>query len=78
MIDAIVIGDGQSGLAATHHLSRRGLTVTLIEAAAEPVGCWPHYWTASPCSHPPNTAHYQAFRSPATPTTTLTAAAGCW
>ncbi|WP_063024909.1 flavin-containing monooxygenase [Nocardia niwae] len=44
MSDAIVIGAGQSGLAATHHLRRRGLTVTLIEAGPEPVGSWPRYY----------------------------------
>lgn len=42
--DAIVIGGGQSGLAATHHLRQRGLSVALIEAGAEPVGSWPHYY----------------------------------
>ncbi|MEV0297608.1 FAD-dependent oxidoreductase [Nocardia sp. NPDC050710] len=42
--DALVIGGGQSGLAATHHLRRRGLSVALIEAGAEPVGSWPHYY----------------------------------
>ncbi|MGY1982172.1 flavin-containing monooxygenase [Nocardia gipuzkoensis] len=44
MSDAIVIGAGQSGLAATYHLRRRGLTVTLIEAGIEPVGSWPRYY----------------------------------
>ncbi|WP_433685370.1 flavin-containing monooxygenase [Nocardia sp. CA-119907] len=42
--DAIVIGGGQSGLAATHHLRQRGLTVAVVEAGAEPVGSWPQYY----------------------------------
>ncbi|WP_431958562.1 flavin-containing monooxygenase [Nocardia lijiangensis] len=42
--DALVIGGGQSGLAATHHLRKRGLTVALLEAGPEPVGSWPHYY----------------------------------
>lgn len=42
--DAIVVGGGQSGLAAAHHLRRRGLDTTIIEAGSEPVGSWPHYY----------------------------------
>lgn len=42
--DAIVVGGGQSGLAAAYHLRRRGLAVALLEAGAEPVGSWPHYY----------------------------------
>ncbi|KAA8890429.1 NAD(P)/FAD-dependent oxidoreductase [Nocardia colli] len=42
--DALVIGGGQSGLAATHHLRKRGLSVALLEAGVEPVGSWPHYY----------------------------------
>ncbi|WP_084510308.1 NAD(P)-binding domain-containing protein [Nocardia lijiangensis] len=42
--DALVIGGGQSGLAATHHLRKHGLTVALLEAGPEPVGSWPHYY----------------------------------
>ncbi|WP_282776455.1 MULTISPECIES: NAD(P)-binding domain-containing protein [unclassified Nocardia] len=42
--DALVIGGGQSGLAATHHLTRHGRAVALIEAGPEPVGSWPHYY----------------------------------
>ncbi|WP_405177893.1 NAD(P)/FAD-dependent oxidoreductase [Nocardia sp. NBC_01377] len=42
--DALVIGGGQSGLAATHHLRKHGLSVALLEAGPEPVGSWPHYY----------------------------------
>ncbi|SDZ32166.1 putative flavoprotein involved in K+ transport [Amycolatopsis xylanica] len=43
-VDAIVIGAGQSGLAATHALNARGITPLVLEAGANPVGSWPHYY----------------------------------
>lgn len=42
--DALVVGGGQSGLAAAHALSARGLRTGLLEAGDEPVGAWPHYY----------------------------------
>lgn len=42
--DAIVIGAGQSGLAAAHALLARGLHPLVLEAGDEPVGSWPHYY----------------------------------
>ena len=42
--DALVIGGGQSGLAASHHLTRRGHTVAVLEAGPETVGSWPRYY----------------------------------
>ncbi|GAB3164929.1 ArsO family NAD(P)H-dependent flavin-containing monooxygenase [Myceligenerans halotolerans] len=44
MTDAIVIGGGQAGLAATHALLARGLRPALLEAADDPVGSWPRYY----------------------------------
>ena len=44
MTDAIVIGGGQAGLAATHALLARGLRPALLEAGDEPVGSWPRYY----------------------------------
>ncbi|MEE2033988.1 MULTISPECIES: NAD(P)-binding protein [Rhodococcus] len=40
---ALVIGGGQSGLAAVHDLSTRGLRAGLLEAGDEPVGAWPQW-----------------------------------
>ncbi|HZG89228.1 MAG TPA: NAD(P)-binding domain-containing protein [Pseudonocardia sp.] len=42
--DAIVVGAGQSGLAAAHALLARGLQPVVLEAGPEPVGSWPHYY----------------------------------
>ncbi|WP_030518573.1 NAD(P)/FAD-dependent oxidoreductase [Nocardia sp. NRRL WC-3656] len=41
---AVVIGGGQSGLAAAWALRRRGLAPIVLEAGPEPVGSWPHYY----------------------------------
>lgn len=42
--DALVIGAGQAGLAAATALRARGLQPVVLEAGAEPVGSWPHYY----------------------------------
>ncbi|MGO1050193.1 flavin-containing monooxygenase [Crossiella sp. CA198] len=44
MHDAIVIGGGQSGLAAAHALRARGARPLLLEAGERPVGSWPGYY----------------------------------
>jgi putative flavoprotein involved in K+ transport len=42
--DAIVVGGGQSGLAAARSLLARGLQPVVLEAGPEPVGSWPRYY----------------------------------
>ena len=42
--DAIVVGAGQSGLAAAHSLRQAGLVPVVLEAGPEPVGSWSHYY----------------------------------
>lgn len=42
--DAIVIGGGQSGLAAADTLRTHGLQPVVLEAGPEPVGSWPRYY----------------------------------
>ncbi|MER5768529.1 flavin-containing monooxygenase [Streptomyces sp. NPDC001985] len=44
MDTAIVIGGGQGGLAAAHALRNQGFRPVVLEAGAEPVGSWPHYY----------------------------------
>ncbi|WP_406273017.1 NAD(P)/FAD-dependent oxidoreductase [Nocardia sp. NBC_00881] len=42
--DAVVIGGGQSGLAAAHHLTGQGLNTAIVEASEEATGSWPRYY----------------------------------
>lgn len=42
--DVVVIGGGQSGLAAAHALVRHGLRPVLLEASDRPAGSWPRYY----------------------------------
>ena len=39
-IDTIVIGGGQSGLAASYYLQQRGIDHIVLEAAAQPANAW--------------------------------------
>ncbi|MFF8841651.1 ArsO family NAD(P)H-dependent flavin-containing monooxygenase [Streptomyces sp. NPDC015127] len=42
--DVVVIGGGQSGLAAGYHLRRLGLDFVVLDAQATPGGAWQHTW----------------------------------
>jgi putative flavoprotein involved in K+ transport len=42
--DVVIVGGGQSGLAAAHAAHAAGLRPVVLEAGAEPVGSWPHYY----------------------------------
>ena len=44
LAEVIVIGAGQSGLAAASALQARGISPVVLEAGPEPVGSWPHYY----------------------------------
>lgn len=44
MESAIVIGGGQSGIAAARSLADRGFAPVVLEAGTEPVGSWPRYY----------------------------------
>ncbi|QES06978.1 NAD(P)/FAD-dependent oxidoreductase [Streptomyces venezuelae] len=43
-VDVVVIGGGQSGLAAGYHLRRLGLDFVVLDAGAAPGGAWRHTW----------------------------------
>jgi putative flavoprotein involved in K+ transport len=44
MHDALVIGAGQSGLAAGYYLQQLGLSFLILEASDEPAGSWPRFY----------------------------------
>lgn len=54
-VDAVVVGGGQSGLAAAHAFIREGRSPVVLEASDEPVGSWPRYYDSltlfSPARH---------------------------
>jgi putative flavoprotein involved in K+ transport len=44
VLDALVVGAGQAGLAAGYHLNRAGLSFEILEASGAPGGSWPGYY----------------------------------
>lgn len=44
--DSLVIGAGQAGLSASHHLLRLGVEHVLLDANPQPGGAWQHRWDA--------------------------------
>ncbi|MGW0182596.1 flavin-containing monooxygenase [Nocardia sp. NPDC003345] len=42
--DVVVVGGGQSGLAAAHHLTGQGLNAAVLEASEVATGSWPRYY----------------------------------
>ena len=40
----VIVGGGQSGLAAAYQARRAGLRPVVLEAGPEPVGSWPYYY----------------------------------
>lgn len=46
MLDAVVVGAGQSGLAVSYYLRKYGADFVVLDASDEPGGAWPHYWDA--------------------------------
>lgn len=44
MLDILIIGAGQAGLATAYHLRNTGLHHLLLEARAQPEGSWPLYY----------------------------------
>src|SRR5829696_4885859 len=46
VLDSIVIGAGQAGLAASYFLRQRGIDHVVLDANPEPGGAWQHRWAS--------------------------------
>ena len=46
VLDSVVIGAGQAGLSASHHLQRLGIDHLVLDANAAAGGAWQHRWDA--------------------------------
>jgi putative flavoprotein involved in K+ transport len=62
--DIVIIGAGQSGLAAAHAARAAGLSSVVLEAGEEPIGSWPHYYDSLTLFSP---ARYSALPGKAFP-----------
>lgn len=55
VVDVVVVGGGQAGLAAGYHLARAGLAFVILDAQERPGGAWRHSWESlrlfSPAEH---------------------------
>ncbi|HEY0969577.1 MAG TPA: NAD(P)-binding domain-containing protein [Gemmatimonadales bacterium] len=66
-LDCIVIGAGQAGLAAGHHLARRGLSFEILEASAAVGGSWPSYYDSLTLFSPARYSSLPGLRFPGDP-----------
>lgn len=44
ILDSIVIGAGQAGLASAYYLQKKNLSFVVLEASEQTAGSWPHYY----------------------------------
>lgn len=44
VLDTLIVGAGQAGLAAGYHAQRGKLSFAILEAGPAPAGSWPHYY----------------------------------
>ena len=70
VLDALVVGAGQAGLAAGYHLKRAGLSFEILEARREPGGSWPGYYDSLKLFSPARYSACRACHSRAPPTAT--------
>ncbi len=67
MHDVIVIGGGQSGLAAARAAVERGLAPVVLEASPEPTGSWPRYYDSLTLFSPARYSALPGLRFPGDP-----------
>jgi putative flavoprotein involved in K+ transport len=66
-VDVVVIGGGQSGLAAAGALRAVGLAAVVLEAGERPVGSWPHYYDSLTLFSPARYSALPGVRFPGDP-----------
>jgi putative flavoprotein involved in K+ transport len=67
MHDVVIVGGGQSGLAAARALRRRDLQPVVLESGAEPVGSWPYYYDSLTAFSPVEYSSMPGLRFPGDP-----------
>jgi putative flavoprotein involved in K+ transport len=67
LIDTVIIGGGQSGLAAARAFTGAGLRPVLLEAGPSPTGSWPHYYDSLTLFSPARYSALPGLRFPGDP-----------
>lgn len=67
LLDVIVIGGGQAGLATAYYLRRAGLSYQVLDAAAGPGGAWSHGWRSLRLFSPSSWSSLPGWPMPAKP-----------
>jgi len=70
LLDVVVIGGSQAGLAMAWHLARQHLRFVVLEAGPEPGHTWRSRWDSLTLFTPPSTLPSPACRFPDRPTPT--------
>lgn len=67
LLDVLVIGGGQAGLATAYYLRRTGLSYQVLDAAAGPGGAWSHGWESLQLFSPGSWSSLPGWPMPAKP-----------
>ncbi|MGG6447685.1 NAD(P)-binding domain-containing protein [Pseudobacillus badius] len=67
ILDSIVIGGGQAGLASGYHLQKKGLQFLILEASKQATGSWPHYYESLKLFSPARFSSLPGMKFPAPP-----------
>ncbi|WP_353051270.1 NAD(P)/FAD-dependent oxidoreductase [Fictibacillus enclensis] len=65
--DCLVVGAGQSGLAARYHLKKRGWNYLILEANSQAAGSWPNYYESLTLFSPARFSSLPGLRFPGDP-----------
>lgn len=64
LLDAIVIGAGQAGLAAGYWLNKRGMSFKILEMSGDSAGSWPNYYESLKLFSPAKYSSLPGYRFP--------------